>query len=483
MHKNIHGRVEIENCEEMDVTDITAISPTIKLEYTYNLSRGRFPEKIILQKDRYSIINFNEHKHMKFYTKKGETYVCGIYDHVNNSYLNMNIRKNHNNKIINKCVRLYTDTDKQIIQTYYIPLCTRLLGDPDKIKSISIDHIDIDNSNDCIDNLRWATPSEQNNNKTFKNSSDEYDDWIYIFENTEYKSIEKLYNYLLETKRIKDSIPGKRFRDQLQKSCKKNKNTYGLNITRRILQLNNNGNELWKELDQNLELKQFKYISNYGRLGRIENNIMVARTATIDKSGYQNIKLKYLKSFISIHRLVYMHFIGDIPDGYIIDHIDENKSNNHVSNLQLLTTKENIKKTYDTNKNHKATANIKLTNKDINKILEFNNLRLCADHFNISYDTLRYKIKVAFNKQICINNIIYDCEITYKKDYSYKDTRSPKIYMVNINNNILKSFYSEREIYTYYKQNGYEFSPPHLKAVLNTKQIYNIPDVYWITNV
>lgn len=45
-----------------------------------------------------------------------------------------------------------------------------------------------------------------------------------------------------------------------------------------------------------------------------------------------------------IHRIVWETFIGEIPEGYEIDHIDSNKENNALSNLQLLTHKENINK-------------------------------------------------------------------------------------------------------------------------------------------
>ena len=43
-----------------------------------------------------------------------------------------------------------------------------------------------------------------------------------------------------------------------------------------------------------------------------------------------------------VHRLVYMAHIGDIPDGLQINHKDENKKNNCIENLELLTPRENI---------------------------------------------------------------------------------------------------------------------------------------------
>ena len=43
----------------------------------------------------------------------------------------------------------------------------------------------------------------------------------------------------------------------------------------------------------------------------------------------------------SIHRLVYEAFVGPIPEGLEINHKDEVKSNNNLSNLESLTKKEN----------------------------------------------------------------------------------------------------------------------------------------------
>lgn len=43
-----------------------------------------------------------------------------------------------------------------------------------------------------------------------------------------------------------------------------------------------------------------------------------------------------------LHRWIVKAFIGDIPKGYQIDHIDNNKHNNEVSNLKIVTHKENM---------------------------------------------------------------------------------------------------------------------------------------------
>ena len=57
-----------------------------------------------------------------------------------------------------------------------------------------------------------------------------------------------------------------------------------------------------------------------------------------EKSGY------YQNSAIhkSLHRFVWEENNGVIPNGYEIHHIDFNKSNNHISNLIMLSKKEHL---------------------------------------------------------------------------------------------------------------------------------------------
>lgn len=52
---------------------------------------------------------------------------------------------------------------------------------------------------------------------------------------------------------------------------------------------------------------------------------------------------------ISLSRLVYVWYKGDIPDGYVVDHIDNDSFNNKPDNLQILTIEENLTKRYTDN--------------------------------------------------------------------------------------------------------------------------------------
>jgi hypothetical protein len=44
---------------------------------------------------------------------------------------------------------------------------------------------------------------------------------------------------------------------------------------------------------------------------------------------------------VLIHHLVANAFMGERPEGLVIDHIDRNPKNNHISNLRYVTHKEN----------------------------------------------------------------------------------------------------------------------------------------------
>ena len=63
------------------------------------------------------------------------------------------------------------------------------------------------------------------------------------------------------------------------------------------------------------------------------------------KNGYQVVCLSdnegNMKQYL-VHRVVYESVTGaPIPDGLQVNHIDENKANNSISNLNLMTPKEN----------------------------------------------------------------------------------------------------------------------------------------------
>ena len=62
-----------------------------------------------------------------------------------------------------------------------------------------------------------------------------------------------------------------------------------------------------------------------------------------NSKGYLKVDLykNGVRKNFKIHRLVYSAFVGEIPEDMQVNHLDENKENNRVDNLNLMTSKEN----------------------------------------------------------------------------------------------------------------------------------------------
>ena len=68
------------------------------------------------------------------------------------------------------------------------------------------------------------------------------------------------------------------------------------------------------------------------------------RAKSTNNAGYFIIQLERC---YTIHRIVAETFLGSIPEGYDVDHIDGDKSNNCVTNLEIVTHQENMRRYYD----------------------------------------------------------------------------------------------------------------------------------------
>ena len=92
-------------------------------------------------------------------------------------------------------------------------------------------------------------------------------------------------------------------------------------------------------------------VSSCGKIKNSDSDKILKPQLT--KTGYYQIGLcknSKVKNY-KIHRLVYEAFINKINDNYQINHIDSNRLNNSLLNLELVTNREN--QYHRLNKNHK----------------------------------------------------------------------------------------------------------------------------------
>jgi len=94
---------------------------------------------------------------------------------------------------------------------------------------------------------------------------------------------------------------------------------------------------------------EWKPIPNYEECGFISSTGLVKnlkgeqRKLTISKYGYFRVGLKGGKRTISVHKLVADAFVSGKEKGLVVNHIDGNKLNNDVNNLEWVTQSYNVK--------------------------------------------------------------------------------------------------------------------------------------------
>lgn len=82
-------------------------------------------------------------------------------------------------------------------------------------------------------------------------------------------------------------------------------------------------------------------ITNNGMIWSRKTKIWLKMTTNDEKSHLQAQLDNDYRSFV--HRLVYQTFIGPIPKGYVVHHIDHNPINNLYTNLKAMTLAEHIR--------------------------------------------------------------------------------------------------------------------------------------------
>lgn len=105
------------------------------------------------------------------------------------------------------------------------------------------------------------------------------------------------------------------------------------------------GYEGYYQISNKCNVRSLDRVISNGK-GRIGTRLFKGKVLSTSKDdyGYQTVRLSKkgeTKTF-RLHTLIWKSFNGYVPKNKVIDHIDDNPSNNLLCNLQLLSHRENI---------------------------------------------------------------------------------------------------------------------------------------------
>ena len=166
------------------------------------------------------------------------------------------------------------------------------------------------------------------------------------------------------------------------------------------------GEEVWAE-----SVVDGYLISNYGFVyskKRSRNLKMI-----IKKDGYHTIHVRHNEKYrnMFVHRLVALAFIPNPFNKKEVNHIDGNKSNNHVVNLEWCTPSENIKHSFSIGLNsqeHRKNNRKINPDNDVKNVKIIHNMGFSYKQIAILYGVSDDTIRNIITKKGAYNNIKLD---------------------------------------------------------------------------
>jgi hypothetical protein len=261
----------------------------------------------------------------------------------------------------------------------------------------TVNHINHNRLDNNINNLEWMTTTEQNNHK--RKCKKEIQElvssravWRIDKDTNEklelYETIRYASKWVFDNKltSITDFNNGNNIKTKICAVCQKKyqRNTaFGYKWEYDNKNDNIYNDEEWKDIPSEIinGVNGYK-ISNYGR---VKNHKGKITNGSNHESGYLWVSISP-KQYL-LHRLVAKVFIPNPQNKEQVNHIDGNKTNACVSNLEWCSNKENSQHAHDNGLNSNTKPIIQY-DIDMNKINEFKSQKEASNILNISYSSI-----------------------------------------------------------------------------------------------
>lgn len=236
--------------------------------------------------------------------------------------------------------------------------------------------------------------------------------------------------------------------------------------------------EIWKPIKNYENLYEISNLGNVKSLDRViisKNGVKKLIKGKINKlglthSGYVSVSL-YKNSeqkIFRVHRLVAEAFIPNPNNLPQVNHIDENKENNNVDNLEWCSVSENgLRKT------KKGEKKILQYDNKGNFIKEWKSIKEASTELNIKYSTLQEAVK---NNHFCSNCFwrYYSEDFPIKIDVQISIFCGRPVYQYDLDGNFIKEWTKISEITS---ELGYDKSG--INKVCREKDGYSYKGFQW----